>query len=144
MYKTTVGIEIHAELNTVTKVFSAAKNNYGDAANSNVSAIDLAYPGTMPLLNEEVIALATKAAIALNCRINKKMHFDRKNYFYPDLAKGYQITQNTKPIGINGKIEVEVGNALVPITIHDIHLEEDTASLDHYFDYSFYRSFSEL
>lgn len=131
MYKTTVGIEIHAELNTVTKVFSAAKNNYGDAANSNASAIDLAYPGTMPLLNEEVIALATKAAIALNCRINKKMHFDRKNYFYPDLAKGYQITQARTPIGQDGYVEFEVNDVKKKVRIHDIHIEEDTAKSLH-------------
>lgn len=131
MYKTTVGIEIHAELNTASKIFSSVKNNYGDSANSNVSAIDLAYPGTLPLLNEETIRLGIKTALVLNCKINKKMHFDRKNYFYPDLAKAYQITQARTPIGVDGYVEIEVNNKKKKIRIHDVHLEEDTAKSIH-------------
>ncbi|MDD4187458.1 MAG: Asp-tRNA(Asn)/Glu-tRNA(Gln) amidotransferase subunit GatB [Bacilli bacterium] len=134
--KVVIGLEMHCELKTVSKVFSKSKNEYNDLPNSVVSPVDMAFPGTMPLLNKEAVKNSIKMAMCLNCAIPEILIFDRKNYFYPDLSKGYQITQNTSPIGVNGKIEVEVGDALIPITIHDIHLEEDTASLDHYFDYS--------
>ncbi|MDD2409632.1 MAG: Asp-tRNA(Asn)/Glu-tRNA(Gln) amidotransferase subunit GatB [Bacilli bacterium] len=134
--KVVIGLEMHCELNTKTKVFSKSLNNYNDIPNSSVTAIDLAFPGTLPIVNKEAVKKAIKMALCLNCEIPKVLIFDRKNYYYPDVPKNYQITQNTKPIGINGKIDVEVNNELVPITIHDIHLEEDTASLDHYFDYS--------
>lgn len=134
--KLVIGLEMHCELNTKTKVFSKSLNNYNDIPNSSVTAIDLAFPGTLPIVNKEAVKKAIKMALCLNCKIPEELIFDRKNYYYPDVPKNYQITQNTKPIGLNGKINVEVNNELVPITIHDIHLEEDTASLDHYFDYS--------
>ncbi|MFA7120207.1 MAG: Asp-tRNA(Asn)/Glu-tRNA(Gln) amidotransferase subunit GatB [Bacilli bacterium] len=134
--KVVIGLEMHCELNTKTKVFSKSLNNYNDIPNSLVTAIDLAFPGTLPIVNKEAVKKAIKMALCLNCKIPEELIFDRKNYYYPDVPKNYQITQNTKPIGLNGKINVEVNNELVPITIHDIHLEEDTASLDHYFDYS--------
>lgn len=134
--KVVIGLEMHCELNTKTKVFSKSLNNYNDIPNSSVTAIDLAFPGTLPIVNKEAVKKAIKMALCLNCKIPEELIFDRKNYYYPDVPKNYQITQNTKPIGLNGKINVEVNNELVPITIHDIHLEEDTASLDHYFDYS--------
>ncbi len=134
--KVVIGLEMHCELNTKSKVFSKSKNEYSDIPNSAVTAIDMAFPGTLPILNKEAVKKALKMAMCLNCELPDVLIFDRKNYYYPDLPKSYQITQNTKPVGVNGKIEVEVGERLVPITIHDIHLEEDTASLDHYFDYS--------
>ncbi len=134
--KVVIGLEMHCELNTATKVFSKSKNEYNDLPNSAVTPIDLAFPGTLPILNKEAVKKAIKMAMCLNCEIPDVLLFDRKNYYYPDLPKSYQITQNTKPIGINGKIDIEVDGELVPITIHDIHLEEDTASLDHFFDYS--------
>ncbi len=130
-YKLTVGIEVHAELKTASKIFSDTKNAYGDKPNTNASIIDLAYPGTLPLLNEEAIKLGLRAALVLNCEINKKMHFDRKNYFYPDLAKGYQLTQGRTPIGVNGYVEIKVGEETKKIRIHDVHLEEDTAKSLH-------------
>lgn len=130
-YKTTVGIEVHAELRTESKMFSASKNSYGDRPNENISVIDLAYPGTLPLLNEYAIELGLRAALVLNCEINKLMHFDRKNYFYPDLSKGYQLTQSRTPIGINGYVEIEVAGKTKKIRIHDVHLEEDTAKSIH-------------
>ncbi len=130
-YKTTVGIEIHCELKTNTKMFSHGTNGYGNTANSNITAIDLGYPGTLPILNRGAILLALRAALVLNCEINQQMYFDRKNYFYPDLPKGYQITQARTPIGIHGYVEIEVDGKPKKIGIHDIHIEEDTAKSAH-------------
>jgi len=130
-YKTTVGIEVHCELKTNSKMFSDSINNYGGVANVNISEIDFALPGTLPCINEYGIELGLKAAIALNCEINKKIVFDRKNYFYPDLPKGYQITQARNPIGVNGYIEIEVDGVKKKIGIHDIHIEEDTCKSTH-------------
>ena len=131
-YKTTVGIEVHCELKTNTKMFSDSYNNYGLSANSNINLIDFAYPGVLPTVNKGAVELALKAALALNCTINKKMFFYRKNYFYPDLPKGYQITQARSPIGVNGYVEVNLDGKLKKIGIHDIHIEEDTAKSIHH------------
>ena len=130
-YKTTVGIEVHCELKTNSKMFTDSINNYGGVANVNVNEIDFALPGTLPCINEYGIELGLKAALALNCDINKKIIFDRKNYFYPDLPKGYQITQARNPIGVNGYVEIEVDRVKKKIGIHDIHIEEDTAKSTH-------------
>ena len=131
-YKTTVGIEVHCELKTKTKMFSDSINDYGNNANININLIDFAYPGVLPTINKGAIELALKAALALNCTINKKMFFDRKNYFYPDLPKGYQITQARSPIGVNGYVEIDVNDTKKKIRIHDIHIEEDTCKSIHY------------
>ena len=136
-YKKTIGIEIHCELNSNTKIYSNSINGYGKTANSNVNVVDLGYPGTLPTLNMEVIRLALKAALILNCEINKEMHFDRKNYFYPDNPKNYQITQLETPIGVNGWVEIEVNGQKKKIRIHDIHIEEDTCKSIHYKHHSF-------
>ena len=130
-YKTTVGIEVHAELKTKTKIFSNSANHYGKMANTCTNVIDLGYPGTLPTVNEEVIKLGLRAALVLNCEINKHMHFDRKNYFYPDNPKNYQITQNRTPIGVNGYVEIDTENGKKKIRIHDIHIEEDTCKSIH-------------
>ncbi len=130
-YKTTVGIEVHAELKTKTKIFSNSANHYGKMANTCTNVIDLGYPGTLPTLNEEVIRLGLRAALVLNCKINKHMHFDRKNYFYPDNPKNYQITQNRTPIGVNGYVEIDTKDGKKKIRIHDIHIEEDTCKSIH-------------
>lgn len=136
-YKKTIGIEIHCELKTNTKIFSNSINGYGKTANSNVNVVDLGYPGVLPTLNMEVIRLALKAALILNCKINKEMHFDRKNYFYPDNPKNYQITQFETPIGVDGWVEIEVNGNKKKIRIHDIHIEEDTCKSIHYKHHSF-------
>ena len=136
-YKKTIGIEIHCELKTKTKIYSDSINGYGRTANSNVTVVDLGYPGTLPTLNDGVIKTALKAAIILHCDINKLMHFDRKNYFYPDLPKGYQITQAETPIGVNGYVDIDVNNETKRIRIHDIHIEEDTCKSIHYKQHSF-------
>ena len=130
-YKTTVGIEVHCELKTNSKMFTSSINNYGGMANVNICEIDFALPGTLPCINEYGIELGLKAALALNCEINKKVMFDRKNYFYPDLPKGYQITQARNPIGVNGYVEIEVDGIKKKIGIHDIHIEEDTSKSTH-------------
>ena len=137
MYKKTIGLEVHVELNTNSKFFSSSLNNYNSLPNHNVNYIDLAYPGTLPTLNKEAINQGIRAAILLNASINKEMHFDRKNYFYPDIPKNYQITQNTTPIGVNGYIEIELNGVKKKIRIHDLHLEEDTAKSIHKEDKSY-------
>lgn len=130
-YRTTVGIEVHAELKTKTKMFSNSTNHYGASSNTNMNLIDFGYPGTLPQVNRYGVELGIRAALVLNCQINRKMHFDRKNYFYPDLPKGYQITQARTPIGVHGFVEIGEGNHYKKIGIHDIHLEEDTCKSIH-------------
>jgi aspartyl-tRNA(Asn)/glutamyl-tRNA(Gln) amidotransferase subunit B len=127
----TIGIEVHAELKTKSKVFSSSLNAYGEVANSKTNVIDLGYPGTLPTLNKEVIDLAIKACIATNCDIAPVMYFDRKNYFYPDLPKGYQITQQATPIGSNGYVEIEINGTKKKIGIERLHIEEDTSKSIH-------------
>ena len=136
-YKTTVGIEVHCELKTNTKMFSDSINNYDVLTNTNINEVDFAYPGTLPTINKGAVELALKACLALNCTINKEMYFDRKNYFYPDLPKGYQITQARTPIGVNGYVEIEVDGIKKKIRIYDIHIEEDTCKSTHAKDKSF-------
>lgn len=126
--KPTIGIEVHVELKSLSKVFSNSKNNFNDPVNTNVNVIDLAYPGSLPRLNKEVINMAIKACLALNCNVTRLMHFDRKNYFYADLPKGFQITQQDTPIGTNGYIEIENGKK---IRIERLHIEEDTCKSIH-------------
>ncbi len=134
--KAVIGLEMHCELKSNSKVFSPARNTYNEVPNANIAPVDMAFPGTLPVVNKKCVADALKMSMALNCKQPEYMYFDRKNYYYPDLPKGYQITQMESPVGINGHIEIEVGEKLVPVDIHDIHLEEDAASLDHYFDTS--------
>ena len=129
-----IGLEMHCELKSNSKVFSSAKNSYSEIPNSNIAPLDMAFPGTLPVVNKKCVEDALKVSMVLNCRQPEFIEFDRKNYYYPDLPKGYQITQMTEPVGVNGKIEIEVNGQIVPIFIHDVHLEEDSASLDHFFD----------
>ncbi|MCI5789097.1 MAG: Asp-tRNA(Asn)/Glu-tRNA(Gln) amidotransferase subunit GatB [Tenericutes bacterium] len=130
-YIPTIGIEVHVELKTNTKIFSNSKNGYGQMANSYTNVIDLGYPGTLPTLNMEVVNLAIKAATVLNCKIRRKMHFDRKNYFYPDNPKNFQITQSRTPIGYDGYVEIEVNGTKKKIEIEEMHIEEDTCKSTH-------------
>ena len=127
-----VGIEMHCELKSNAKAFSKGINGFSDTANVYVSPVDMAFPGTLPIVNKKCVGHAIKMAHILNCKIADVMQFDRKNYYYPDLPKGYQITQCTNPVGINGKLEIPVDDKTIEALIHDIHLEEDTASLDHF------------
>lgn len=131
MTKLVIGLEMHAEMKSTTKVFSPSSNVYNKMANVNINEIDLAFPGFMPSLNEECVNKAVEMALILKCDVAKYMIFDRKNYYYPDLPKGYQITQNTRPVGINGNLEVSLNGSKFNVEILDIHLEEDAAALDH-------------
>ncbi len=135
-YLATIGLEIHCSVKSNTKMFSPSKNGYNEMPNTNVNEIDLAFPGVLPQVNMEGVKKAIKMALALNCDVPKYFMFDRKNYYYPDLPKGFQITQNDYPVGTNGYVNVYVNGEEKQIKIHDIHLEEDTASLDHYETYS--------
>ena len=130
-YIPTIGIEVHVELKTNTKIFSPSTNGYGQMANSLINPIDLGYPGTLPTVNKEVVNLAIKAAKILNCNIRHEMHFDRKNYFYPDNPKNFQITQSRTPIGYDGYVEIEVGGQKKRIEIEEMHIEEDTCKSTH-------------
>lgn len=136
MYKTVIGLEVHCELKSNSKNFSRSSNSFSQVPNSNVSVVDLGMPGILPVVNKEAVKNSIKMALALNCEVPKHLTFERKNYFYPDLPKGYQITQFKHPIGTNGYLMINVNGVDKKVLIHDTHLEEDTASLDHYNDYS--------
>ena len=135
-YKAVIGLEMHCEMKSNTKVFSSAKNSYSDIANINVNPVDMAFPVILPVLNKECVRKAIMAALILNCKVPEYMYFDRKNYYYPDLPKGYQITQLHDPVGVNGSIKIDCNGVTKEIKIHDIHLEEDAASMEHFSDVS--------
>ena len=130
-YKKTIGIEVHCELKTKEKLFSPSLNNYGSLANLNANIIDLGYPGTLPTLNKEAILLAIRACKVLNCKIRKIQHFDRKNYFYPDNPKNFQITEERTPIGYDGYVEINDDGVTKRIEILEMHIEEDTSKSIH-------------
>lgn len=136
MYKVIIGLEVHCELKTNSKNFSSAKNTYTNLPNINVMPVDLGLPGILPVVNKEACKKALKTAMALNCTTPDEIIFDRKNYYYPDLPKGYQITQVTKPFGRNGHVSFLVNGVEKTVDIHQLHLEEDTASLEHCTNYS--------
>ncbi|MFC2949516.1 Asp-tRNA(Asn)/Glu-tRNA(Gln) amidotransferase subunit GatB [Virgibacillus sediminis] len=130
-FETIIGLEVHVELKTNTKIFSPSVNAFGTEPNTNINPIDLGYPGVLPVLNEEAVNFAMKAAMALNCDIATNTKFDRKNYFYPDNPKAYQISQFDQPIGENGWIEIEVNGKKKRIGITRLHMEEDAGKLTH-------------
>ena len=135
-YKAVIGLEMHCEIKSNSKVFSSARNSYNELANDNVRPLDMAFPGTLPVINKECVRKALMMSLVLDCTQPEYMYFDRKNYYYPDLPKGFQITQMHDPVGVNGKIMIECDGYSKEVLIHDIHLEEDSASLDHYSDVS--------
>lgn len=131
-WQTDIGLEIHVQLKTNSKLFSSSSTEFGCSPNSSTSFIDAGLPGTLPLLNKKAIEQALKFALACNATINNNSYFERKNYFYPDLPKGYQITQNSRPIISNGKLEICLENDVYKtIEIHHAHLEEDAGKLTH-------------
>ena len=136
MYKVTIGLEIHCEVKTNSKNFSSAKNSYSEYPNENVDTVDIGLPGILPVANKEAFRKSLKMALALNCTTPNIVQFDRKNYYYPDLPKGYQITQETNPVGRDGYVMINVNGEDKRIGIDNIHLEEDTASMEHFSDYS--------
>ncbi|MGG1401455.1 Asp-tRNA(Asn)/Glu-tRNA(Gln) amidotransferase subunit GatB [Bacillus salipaludis] len=135
-FETVIGLEVHVELKTESKIFSASPNHFGAEPNTNTSVIDLGYPGVLPVLNKKAVEFGMKAAMALNCEVATHTKFDRKNYFYPDNPKAYQISQFDQPIGEHGWIEIEVNGYTKKIGITRIHLEEDAGKLNHEKGYS--------
>ncbi|MFW3480891.1 Asp-tRNA(Asn)/Glu-tRNA(Gln) amidotransferase subunit GatB [Aerococcus urinaeequi] len=130
-YETVIGLEVHVELKTESKMFSPSAAYFGAEPNTNTNVIDFGYPGVLPKMNRRGIEFAIKAALALNCEINPVQHFDRKNYFYPDNPKAFQTTQLWQPIGENGWIEIEVNGETKKIRIERLHLEEDAGKNIH-------------
>ena len=106
MYKVVIGLEVHCELNTKSKNFSSSLNSYASMPNTNVSPVDLGYPGVLPRVNKEAVRKSLKTALALNCKIPNYLNFDRKNYFYPDLPKAYQISQFDLPLCYEGYVNI--------------------------------------
>lgn len=134
-YEVVIGLEVHIQLDTVTKAYSADRYNYGDSPNSDVSVISLGHPGTLPRFNKQVMNYAVKLGLALGCDITEKMNFSRKNYFYPDLPKGYQITQDTTPICRNGFVRIQGDDGVEKdIKLTRIHWEEDAGKSIHDLD----------
>lgn len=130
-YEIVVGLEVHAQLLTKSKLFCGDSTVYGKEPNTQVSVISLAHPGTLPKLNREAIQMAVKLGLACDCHIVRHNYFARKNYFYPDLPKGYQISQHTTPICKNGAVEVTVGKETRKIRLNRIHIEEDAGKSLH-------------
>ena len=131
MYQTTIGLECHVQLATQSKAFCGDLNEFGGEPNTHVSEISLAYPGTLPSLNERQVEFAVMLGLALGCKINRRSTFDRKNYFYADLPKGYQITQDESPICLGGALPIRIDGEQRSIAIHHIHMEEDAGKSIH-------------
>ncbi|MFT4565367.1 MAG: aspartyl-tRNA(Asn)/glutamyl-tRNA(Gln) amidotransferase subunit B [Saprospiraceae bacterium] len=130
-YDTVVGLEVHIQMNTLSKAFCGDGNSFGESPNTNISAISLAHPGTLPVANTVHVDKAIQLGLALGSKINKFNFFDRKHYFYPDLPKGYQITQDNEPICLKGSMEIEVNGEIKIVEIHHIHMEEDAGKNIH-------------
>jgi len=126
-YETVIGLEVHVQLLTNSKIFCACSTRFGDPPNTNVCPVCLGLPGTLPVLNKRAVELAMRASLALNCTVHEHSRFARKNYFYPDLPKGYQISQYELPLATNGWIEIDHDGAKKRIGITRLHLEEDAA-----------------
>ena len=130
-YEVVMGLEVHAELSTKTKIFCSCPTAFGAAPNTQTCPICMAMPGTLPVLNEKVVEYAVKAGLATNCEISRNSKNDRKNYFYPDLPKAYQISQYDKPLCEHGYVEIETENGPKKIRLTRIHIEEDAGKLNH-------------
>ncbi len=133
-YLIMIGLEMHCEISeTKSKVFSSAENSYKDLPNSNIRPIDMGFPGTLPVVNKEAVKMALMTSMILNCQQPGYIYFERKNYYYPDMPKNFQITQETKPIpvGIYGQLEYECKGEKKIATIDNLHLEEDAAASEH-------------
>lgn len=132
-FDTVIGLEVHVQLNTNSKIFCSCSTKFENPANSNICPVCCGYPGVLPVFNKQALFLAIRVALALNCKINKKIYFERKNYFYPDLPKNYQISQYKMPLGENGSLILPAEKA---IGITRVHLEEDAGKLIHKENYS--------
>lgn len=130
-YEVIIGLEVHAELSTKTKIFCSCKTAFGGETNTQTCPICMAMPGTLPVLNEKVVEYAVKAGLATNCKISRDSKNDRKNYFYPDLPKAYQISQFDKPLCYEGYIDIDMPEGKKKIGLTRIHIEEDSGKLNH-------------
>ncbi len=137
-FETVIGLEVHVELKTESKIFSSSPAHFGAEPNTNTNVVDWCFPGVLPVMNKRALEFGMKAALALNCQISQHTHFDRKNYFYPDNPKAYQISQFDEPIGHDGWVDIEVDGETKRIRIERVHLEEDAGKNVHGTDgYSF-------
>lgn len=135
-FEAVIGLEIHVQQKTKSKMFSSAPNGFSRDPNTQIAPLDMAFPGTMPVVNKQAVINAIRVANALHMEIDHTLYFDRKNYFYSDLPKGFQITQQRRPIGKNGYVMVATPNGMKRIGIERIHMEEDTCKQEHFMDYS--------
>jgi aspartyl-tRNA(Asn)/glutamyl-tRNA(Gln) amidotransferase subunit B len=135
-FEAVIGLEIHVEMKTRSKMFSAAPNAFSREPNTEVAPLDMAFPGTMPRVNKQAVINAIRVAHALHMEIDHTLYFDRKNYFYPDLPKGFQITQQRRPIGKGGYLMIKTPSGEKRIGIERIHMEEDTCKQLHFLDYT--------
>ena len=130
-YETVIGLEIHAQLKTQSKLFCGCSTEFGAPPNSNTCPVCLGMPGVLPVMNREAFDLSLKAALALHCKVDLRVAWDRKNYYYPDLPKNYQISQNYHNLGMDGYVEIEIGDEIKRVGINNVHLEEDAGKLMH-------------
>ncbi len=135
-YLTTIGLETHVQLKTVTKMFCGCSLQFGAEPNTNVCPVCLGYPGALPVMNREAIKLTVMSGLMLGCEIGRRSTFDRKNYFYPDMSKDYQISQNGRPLCLGGGVTIQTPQGPKRIRINHIHLEEDAAKINHYAAFS--------
>ncbi|MEG2858091.1 MAG: Asp-tRNA(Asn)/Glu-tRNA(Gln) amidotransferase GatCAB subunit B, partial [Clostridia bacterium] len=131
MYDAVIGLEVHAELNTKTKMYCACENRFGGDTNSRICPICAGMPGAMPALNREAVVMAISAGLMMGCEINRVTRMCRKHYFYPDLPKGYQISQYKDPLCVNGSFDYFSDNTVKTAYIRQIHIEEDAGKLTH-------------
>src|SRR5208337_1942914 len=130
-YEAVIGLEVHLQLLTKSKIFCSCSTHFGDPPNSNVCPVCLGLPGALPVLNQEAVTMAMKTALALNCRIRPQSRFARKNYFYPDLPKGYQISQYDEPLAEHGWVDIVVGGVERRIGVTRVHMEDDAGKSIH-------------
>ncbi|MEP6927545.1 MAG: Asp-tRNA(Asn)/Glu-tRNA(Gln) amidotransferase GatCAB subunit B, partial [Ginsengibacter sp.] len=133
-YEAVIGLEVHTQLLTKSKLFCGDSTTFGNAPNTNISPVSLAHPGTLPMMNKKAIDYAIMLGLAFNCDITSNNYFARKNYFYPDLPKGYQISQHTTPICKNGYVSISAEGSQRNIILNRIHLEEDAGKSIHDLD----------
>ena len=130
-YIPTIGLEVHCELKTATKLFCSCRNEFGAAPNTNTCPVCAGHPGVLPVLNRKAVEYTVKAGCAIGCRISRYSKWDRKNYFYPDLPKAWQTSQYDLPLCIGGEVKITVGGVEKTVRLNRIHLEEDAGKLVH-------------